>query len=294
MNVNLESESLFGGVSGAVLPVDEFQVCEGLVLRKTYAHVMAPYVVAFRRPEQFDSHHPGPWKSARGGVWQDVEFEIALERDIHPTGFDRVNTLWWLLALLRLCSGASLRLPVVSNLSFSSITEDSIEPDLWPVETLPRQFHTASCPPHELAMEHLNWAREIFVPGARMMEDPSFGRALQAFDGAIWAHGAGSALVTIWASLETLIAPGKIGITKRLAKSIAALLEPPGSGRDRMFTQVSELYEARGGSAHASRAPEAQQLLSSFEIGRRCFVSCMDRRMLPNVDKLQESWRLRK
>ncbi|MDE0212327.1 MAG: hypothetical protein OXJ64_20900 [Boseongicola sp.] len=143
-------------------------------------------------------------------------------------------------------------------------------------------------------MEHLIWVREAFIPGAVMMKVEAFGRAFQAFDAAIWAYGAGSALVTIWASLETLIAPGKSAITKLLASSVATMLEAPGSERDRLFAQVKELYEARGGSAHASRAPDTQQLLSSFEIGRRCFMSCMDRRRVPKIEELQEAWRAKK
>ena len=109
------------------------------------------------------------------------------------------------------------------------------------------------------------------------VDNPAFGRAFQAFDGAIWAHSAGSALVTVWAALETLIQPGQSQITKRLASSLAALLEPPGPERSRVFGQIKSLYEARGGAAHASRTPQDQQLLSSFGIGRRVFVSCIDR-----------------
>ena len=289
-----EHVSLFGGIAGAALPVDEFEICDGLVLRKTYAHVMSPYILAFRRPDRANQHHPGPWKSARGGVWMDVEIEIALRQGIRPTGFDRLNTMWWILALLRLSSGAPVKLPVVSDVSFSTIADGPIEPSLWPIETLPRQFRTVSDPPQTIENEHLLWVREAFGPGAELMDDPAFGRAFQTFDAAIWAHTAGSALVTIWAALETLIQPGKQQITKRLASSLAALLEPPGPMRNRLFGRAKSLYEARGGSAHASRSPEAQQLLSSFEIGRQSFVSCIDRRALPKVAELQEMWRQEK
>ena len=293
IQVHPDNVSLFGGVAGAVLGVDEFEICEGLVLRKTYAHVMSPYVLAFRRPESHDKHHPGPWKSARGGVWLDVEVEIALQQGVRPTGFDRLNTLWWTLALLRLSTGAPLRLPVVSDASFAVVAQSSLEPTIWPIETFPRQFRTVSTPPQTIAEEHLLWVREAFRSGAELMNEPSFGRAFQTFDGAIWAHSPGSALVTIWVALETLIRPGKRDITNSLASALAALLEPPGPGRDRLFGRVKSLYEARGGSVHASRSPEAQQLLSSFEIGRRSFASCIDKRAMPKVAELQDMWRQR-
>ena len=294
METHPENVPLFGGVAGAVLGVNEFEICDGLVLRKTYAHVMSPYILAFSRPVHSGQHHPAPWKSARGGVWLDVEIEIALQQDRRPTGFDRLNTLWWTLALLRLSSGAPLRMPVVSDTSFGVVAESSHEPVFWPVETLPRQIRTVPEPPQTIENEHMLWVREAFGPGAELMEDPAFGRAFEAFDGAIWAHSAGAALVTIWAALETLIRPGELDITKRLASSLATLLEPPGPGRDRLFGRLKTLYQARGGSAHASRAPEIQQLLSSFEIGRRSFVSCIDNRAVPDPEDLQEMWRWKK
>ena len=288
--MDLENASLFGGVSGAVLSVDEFEICDGLVLRKTYAHVMSPYILAFHRSERAGQHHPGPWKSAQGGSWMDVEIEIALHEGVRPTGFDRLNTLWWILSLLRLSSGAPLKLPIVSDVSFSVIAERSTEARLWSVETLSRQYRTVPDPPQVVENEHLVWMRDAFCLGADLMNDHAFGRAFQTFDGAIWAHSTGSALVTIWAALETLIRPGHSEITKRLASSLATLLEPPGPGRSRLFGHVKSLYEARGGSVHASSPPEAQQLLSSFAIGRQAFMTCINRRAVPKVVELQEMW----
>ena len=123
------------------------------------------------------------------------------------------------------------------------------------------------------------------------MNDVAFSRAFQAFDGAIWAHSAGSALVALWAAVETLARPGRTGITKRLGRAVAALLDPPGAERRRMYQRVESLYEARSGSAHASRAPEAVQLVSSFDIARRSFIACMEREALPNAEQLQDDWK---
>ena len=255
---------------------------------------MSPYILAFRRPGRADRTHPGPWKPARGGLRLDVEIEIALQQGARPTGFDRVNTLWWLLALMRLASCAPLKMPVISDASFEFIADSSLEPNFWPVETLPQQIRTIADPPKTIENEHLLWVREAFSPGAEMMNEPAFNRAFRTLDGAIWAHSAGSALLTIWAALETLIRPGRHKITNKLASSLAAYLEPPGPKRDRLFGRVRSLYEARGGSAHASRSPESHQLLSSFEIARRTLVSCIDKGALPKLADLQELWQHKK
>lgn len=293
MQENPEHAPLFGGLAGATLGVDEFEVCEGLFIRRTYAHLMSPFVLAFRRPDAPGQHHPGPWKATRGGVWLDVEIEIALDREARPAGFDRLNTLWWTLALLRLSTGATLRMPVVSDTSFSRIAESPAEPGLWPVETLPRQFCAVPDPPGVIGEEALLWVRDVFVPGAELMTEPAFGRAFQAFDNVIWAHSAGSAIVMIWAALETLVRPGRHQITKRLVSALAALLEPPGPERERLHQRLSSLYEARGGSAHASRSPEAQHLMESFDVARRSFKASLDNRETPDTTMLLEMWQLK-
>ena len=191
-----EKLPLFGGMAGATLNVDKFEICEGLVIRRTYAHVMSPYILAFRRPERAGQHHPGPWKPARGGhVGLDVEIEIALQVEARPTGFNRLNTLWWVLTLLRLSTGARLRMPVVSDTAFSCIAESSTEPTMWPIETLPRQLHTMPDPPEVIGEKELLWVRQAFGPGSELMNDEAFGRAFQTFDDVIWAHSSGSAIV---------------------------------------------------------------------------------------------------
>ena len=288
-----ESSQLFGGMAGAALGVDEFEVCPGLVLRQTYAHVMSPYILAFKRPESRGQHHPAPWKSARGGVFVDVEIEVALDEGTRPTGFDRLNTLWWVVALLRLSTGATLRMPVVSDASFADVATSTVEPDLWPIEMLPSQIPTVSAPPQDINEDSLLWLRGAFVSGATLMRDALFGRAFQTLDGAIWAHSPGSAIVTVWAALETLVRPGRTDIGKRLAMSVAALLEPPGTERDRLFQRAKGLYEARGSSAHASQSPEVEQLVSSFDIARRSFMASIDSHTVPDSTQLQEMWRLK-
>ena len=224
----------------------------------------------------------------------DVEIEIELQEAVQPTGFDRLNTLWWTLALLRLSTGAKLRMPALSNTSFTSIARSSFEPMLWPIETLPSQYLTVPDPPGIIRQEHLVWVREAFIPGSLLMNVQAFGRAFQTFDGAIWAHSPGSAIIVIWAALETLIQPGRNQTTKKLASSLAVLLELPGPGRDRLFQLLTSLYNARGGSAHASYSPNSQQLMSSFDIARRSFIACINNRKVPNSAKLHEMWRLKR
>ena len=85
MVTEFDDIALFGGIAGAALAVEEFEVCRGLVLRRTYAHLMSPYILASDRPERPGEHHPGPWKAAHGGVWLHVEIEVALSRGVRTS-----------------------------------------------------------------------------------------------------------------------------------------------------------------------------------------------------------------
>ncbi|HEX6978277.1 MAG TPA: hypothetical protein VF342_03170 [Alphaproteobacteria bacterium] len=289
-----ERVPLYGGISGLPLAIPEFVLCDGLVIRETFAHVMAPYLMAFAKPKKRGAPHPSPWKAARGGLGFDITVEVALAQSSRPTGLDRLNTLWWVLALLRLKTGAPLRMPVVSDIAFAAIPSSSVEPNLWTIEMPPRQFRTIRHPPKEILTEHLEWVRDTLVAGAPLLDDAGFNRAFQTFDSAIWAHSPGSAVIMAWASLETLFRPGRRQITKTLASCIAAFLYPAGPERDRAYQWIERLYEARGNAAHAAQVPEAQQLLDSFELARRSLSKCLDSRSLPEAEELLARWKERR
>ncbi len=291
---NPEQSALYGGLSGIPISMPEFKICDGLEVRQTYAHVMAPYLLAFAPPAHPRAPHPAPWKAAHGGLGFDITAEIYLAENRQPTNFDRVNTLWWVLALLRLRTGAPLRMPVISDIAFSSAAQGDREPMFWLMEMPPHQLVLVRNPPEIVTDEHLRWVSSSLLPGARLMDIDHFNRAFQTFDTVIWAHSLGSAIVMLWAALETLFRPGRSNVTKTLASCIAAFLCPVGGERDRTYQKVEQLYEARGSAAHNSQAPEVEQLRESFQIARQCICECIDHEMLPDPPELIRRWKERR
>lgn len=71
MQLHPEELSLLGDSPEQYYQWMSSRFARGLVLSKTYAHVMWPFMLAFRRPERVHQHDPGPWKSTQGGVWLD-------------------------------------------------------------------------------------------------------------------------------------------------------------------------------------------------------------------------------
>jgi hypothetical protein len=91
---------LHGGFAGIELPVDQFDFGEGIVMRRTFVHIMAPYMAAFA-PASRGEPHPAPWRAVAGGFGFDIFAELFVPLEFQPPKwFDRLNTVWWFAALI--------------------------------------------------------------------------------------------------------------------------------------------------------------------------------------------------
>ena len=90
MNPNVDS--LHAGIAEIAMEADEFELGEGLILRKTFAHFMAPFLMAFA-PRDEDGTHPGPWGAVSDGL-NDIHIELYVPASFqNPEFFDRLNTV---------------------------------------------------------------------------------------------------------------------------------------------------------------------------------------------------------
>lgn len=281
--------AVYGGVSGGRLGVAEFEVFDGLILRQTFAHVMSPYLMAFVEPDPPSNPHPGPWRAVSGGNHFDVHIEIALAERASPANFDRINTIWWTLSLLRIITGVPLVLPVLSDTPFAEARCCEHVPQFWPVEMSHPRFGPEVADV-VIGSESLRSVRTLFSPGAALMEIEHFNRAYQTMDSASLAHSSGAGMVMMWAALETLFRPGQHQITKRLSKSIATHIEEPGGRREALQQDVAKLYELRGTSVHNSEAATEAALVQTASLARRAFILCMERGAIPDCDALLLRW----
>lgn len=264
-------------------------MASGLVIRETFAHVMAPFIMAFAQPDSPSKPHPGPWRPVSGGAGFDVCIEVALAEGASPVGFDRVNTIWWTLSLLRLITGLPLLLPVMSDTRFAEAAHTVHEPRLWPIEaSRPRLGPRAS--DDTIGGEQLAAVATLFAPGAALMDIEHFNRAYQTWDQAPFAHSTGAAMVMIWAALETLFRPGPNNLTKRLSKAIATHLEKPGGKREALQQKIATLYELRGSSVHNSQEATGVALADSANLARRAFIVCMAEGAAPDCEALLQRW----
>lgn len=286
---DLAHSAIYGGVSGGLLATDEFTFADGLSIRRTFAHVMSPYLMAFAKPDAPSKPHPGPWRPVSGGNGFDVNIEIVLAERALPAKFDRLNTIWWLLSLLRLMTGMPLILPVLTDTAFAEAKYCEHDPQFWSVEmSRPRSGEAVAN--YVIDTNHLEAVKELFLPGAALMEIEHFNRAYRTMDSAPLAHSSGAAIVMIWAAIETLFRPGQNQLTKRLSKAIATHLELPGRKREALQQHAARLYEQRGSSIHNSQEATATALAETAKLARLAFIKCMKEEAVPDCDALLISW----
>ena len=91
--MNINDSDIYAGISSLSLPVDRFEFGSGITISKTYAHVMAPYLAAFK-PALPGRPHPTPWKAVGGGLGFDINAELFIPNDFQEIrSFDRINML---------------------------------------------------------------------------------------------------------------------------------------------------------------------------------------------------------
>ena len=149
---------IFGGISGAKLPVDEYDLGEGAILRATYAHVMSPFLMAFS-PAERGKPHPAPWSPVSGGLSHDVHIELQIDSSGNPEWLIGTQALWWVVALLRLKGSWTLSAPVFADRSFQSIPKTS-GAQLFPFELVIRRKIQTESALVGLALQDLPWVAQ--------------------------------------------------------------------------------------------------------------------------------------
>lgn len=286
------TNTLFGGeihmgLSGLELAEDKFNLGEGILLRKTYAHLFAPFMMAFK-PAPPGQHHPGPWKAASGGFTFNINAELVIPSNNNKGFEDNIGIARTLLFLLRLGVNPATTSPVFSNYPFSELAETpDHNANLLPFEVQQRHFPLGIV--GSVATEaSIDWVKERWQVTHRLIgSSAEFSLAVDAIDSGQFVQNTALALVSLWGALEALFSPSTSELKFRVSSMIAAFLEPPGKNRAKRQKEIAKLYDKRSVAAHGKPTHEPEHLLQSFNLLREVLMKIIDLGHVPTKDELE-------
>ncbi len=279
------------GIAGVDVRGEEIQVGCGAMLRPTYAHLMAPYILAFA-PAPVGSPHPAPWKNASGGLAIDIVGEIEIPGISDSSLDERLNLARIIIALIRLSAHPDAIAPVVSTIPFAAAAK---APDntahFLPLEVEPTHLQLTPKPNRTLSRESLSWVPAAVAKTVVLMDEhPELDMAIVALDRSQFVREPALILISLWAALEAIFSPDKSAELKfRIATRMAYFLETDGSRRFELYNQVRKLYDARSAAAHGSLKQKPQlSLVPTYNLLRRVFIRIIDTNHFPTQAELEQ------
>jgi hypothetical protein len=285
--MNPSTDSLYAGIAGVRISEERFELGHGLVLTRTFAHFMAPFLMAFA-PAEKGKPHPGPWSAVSDGIGFDIHVQLHVPASFDQANFfDRLNTVWWITALVRLRGAFRSHVPVIADRSFTDIPANWNDARMLPVEVLPRHLAAESALA-ELSSDDLQWLKEVWLPGGRLMDSSAtFNDVFQALDGAGGMPTPAVALLAVWGALEHLFSPAKQELRFRVSANIAAYLEPPGSGRLNLHQKIMKLYDARSVIAHGTKLEATDAWSQTYALANRVLMKMLANGHVPSKGDLE-------
>ncbi|MBN3723939.1 hypothetical protein [Burkholderia sp. Ac-20379] len=282
--------TFYAGIAGLHLPPgkDEIDLGQGLVLRRTYAHLMSSYTMAFNPPEAPGKHHPGPWKAMSRHDRFDVHVELVIPSCYKPPGdltpYEVARTI---TSVLRLFVNPIIRFLVQSTHSLSEVASlPDQEICLTPVESTKQYVELALGNPGNEAA-HLDWVRKYWSNAVALMASHAdFRLAMEAFELSTFVPHHALTLVSLWGALEALFSPSTSELRFRVSVLIASYVHPPGEPRLALQREIFDLYDKRSAAAHGKPKHNTMHLVQTFNILQRVLVRMVEEGEVPSKTAL--------
>ncbi len=279
--------NVYAGLSNLELNEQTLDLGKGVTLTKTYAHLTAPFLMAFK-PAPPGGHHPAPWKAASGGFNFDINAELLIPKNFEKKFISKIGVAQTIVFLIRLEINPSTTLPVLSNYPFSSMPEvDDKKVKLVPFEVQPRYF-CLKVDNGRMTTEAAAWIKERWQVTHKLINaSPEFSLAVEALNNGQFVRNTGLTMVSLWGALEALFSPSVSELKFRVSSLIAAFLEPPGEARYILQQEIARLYDKRSAAAHGKPRHETQDLLDTFTLLRRVLTEIIDCGKIPQKNELE-------
>jgi len=282
-------DTTYAGLTGVKLQDNALlKIGDHIELRSTYAHLMAPFLMAFARPSP-GQHHPAPWVAVSGGLGFDIEVEVAVAEELAKDRNVSGGFLaWFIVALLRLRLGTSFVMPAIGFQHFADAAQLGNQAKLFPAEIEPVHRLLSDNSSREISELDARWVEGAFMAsGAMFFNKPAFRVLFEACDQCCFTKHEGLALVQLWAGLEAVFSPDKAELRYRVSSSLASYLEPPGTTRLLLQKRLVKLYDSRSSAAHGREGKASVELKDSFAVARRALIRMIDDCKVPSHSELE-------
>lgn len=285
---SIELQTIYIGLSGLDVGDDPICLPRGMIVERTFAHLMSPMLMAFA-PATTTKHHPAPWKAVDGGSGIDITTQISIPPDAvqNADEFDQIATTLMLMIRLVCNPGAMLIASSLHSFSVLSSVLDA-EARIIPVETHPRWF-PLGMGGSKGVREGLEWISRHFENGHRLMLDrPEFQLAASALNAGQFIRNSAHILISLIGALEVIFSPSRSELKFRVSSLIAAYLEPYGEKRRVMQKDIGYLYDKRSAAAHGKPAHAEGDVVKAFELLRAVMIRIILAGEIPNKEQLEK------
>jgi hypothetical protein len=285
MTTDAQDSYKYAGISNVDLKEDFFDFGHDIILRRTYAHLMSPNIMAFS-PALPSRPHPAPWRPAKGGSSIDISLELCIP---NWDEFPAEDVIWWIAALLRLSAYPFLVVPVISDVSFSEAAYSEKEPVLHPFEIQTRILHADDPEIRKIDVNDLKWVKNKWrVVRELAQKDSALKTAIDAWNYSTVSGRTSSSMLAVWGALEQLFSPTSAELRFRVSTSIASFLEKPGANRLKLYKEILSLYNERSKAAHTAEDIQHNGFIQSWVILRNALIKIIDNEKIPTQADLEE------
>ena len=88
--MTIDRQPIYAGISLVSLDAESFDLGRGVLLTTTYAHLTAPFLMAFT-PAPPGEHHPAPWRAAKGGLALDIVVQLFIPPELAQPSQERIK-----------------------------------------------------------------------------------------------------------------------------------------------------------------------------------------------------------
>jgi hypothetical protein len=283
-SVNENSHDRVIGVAGLGLDGDTYDLGNGVVLRKSYAHLVIRPRITFTPSS--GRAHLDPWKPLKtwlfgGPAGSRVTVLASISLPPNKEQYRQDDIGLWIIFLLSLQTNSNLAMAYYYSEPSDSATGVPHDIGMFLEEYLPNRHA-------EISNVQIQWVRENWLASIGMIDDPALAFASQVLYRDHMIRHPELQIVSVWSALERVFSTKGPELRFRVSANIAAYLEPNGPARRSLVRSILKLYDERSAAAHGSQVKVGSAYMDSIGLLRRTLIKMIEQRRVPTPDDLEK------